>query len=139
MRGDGAPSDDWEDEGLLGESMPPRSDLAALWQTVLWADGYLDRSQIDCHYAGATVRATRAWQSNHGLAADGIVGSQTFGRAGERLVLDKGLVTYRGDDHTVPFRRADDGQYLVKDSGTYRPLRRDTATLQVCGSGTSEP
>ncbi|MBB1262229.1 peptidoglycan-binding domain-containing protein, partial [Streptomyces alkaliterrae] len=113
--------------------LPERSDLAAMWQTILWADGYLDRSAIDCHHAGATLRATRAWQSNNRLPADGIVGPLTFGAAGERLVRGAdGLVVYRGERHRVPFRRADDGRYLVEDSGTYRPLRRDRATLRIC-------
>ncbi|MGD9483826.1 peptidoglycan-binding domain-containing protein [Streptomyces sp. TRM70308] len=132
VTGEGAPADDWDDEGLLGENLPIRSDLAALWQTVLWADGYLERDAIDCRYAGATVRATRTWQSNRGLGADGIVGPLTFGRAGEQLVERGEEVHYTGTEHTVPFRRAEDGRYLVADAGSHRPLRRDRATLDVC-------
>ncbi|MBW1602601.1 hypothetical protein JJV70_10885 [Streptomyces sp. JJ66] len=132
VSGDGAPADDWEDEGLLGEDLPIRSDLAALWQTVLWADGYLERSDVNCRYTGPTVQATRTWQSNRKLAADGIVGPLTFGRAGEQLVERDGAVHYTGTEHTVEFRRAEDGRYLVEDVGSYRPLRRDRATLDVC-------
>ncbi|GEB49785.1 MULTISPECIES: peptidoglycan-binding domain-containing protein [Streptomyces] len=132
VRGGGALADDWDDEGLLGENLPVRSDLAALWQTVLWADGYLDKSRIDCHYSRATRRATRAWQSNHALPADGIVGQQSFGKAARRLVRRDGLVVFEGKRHDVPLRRAEDGRYLVEDAGRYKPLRRDTTTLTVC-------
>lgn len=136
VRGGGTVTDDWDDEGLLGENLPVRSDLAAMWQTVLWADGYLDRSRIDCHYSKRTRRATRAWQSNHALPADGIVGPQSFGRATERLVRRGGMVVFKGERHEVPFKLARDGRYLVEDSGTYKPLRRDRPTLRVCGSAT---
>ncbi|MGW7514403.1 peptidoglycan-binding domain-containing protein [Streptomyces sp. NPDC054796] len=132
VSGGGALADDWSDEGLLGENLPAHSDLVAMWQTVLWSDGYLKRPGIDCHYAKATREATRTWQGNRSLPADGIVGPQTFAAAGERLVRREGMVIYRGEQHSVSFRRADDGRYLVEDSGTYKPLRRDRATLEVC-------
>ncbi|MDF4252601.1 peptidoglycan-binding protein [Streptomyces sp. WMMB303] len=134
VRGGGTVTDDWDDEGLLGENLPDRSDLAAMWQTVLWADGYLKRSSIDCHYSKATRRATRAWQSNHALPADGIVGPRSFGRATERLVRRGGMTVFEGERHDVPFKLAHDGKYLVEDSGTYKPLRRDRPTLRVCDS-----
>ncbi|MFE9699142.1 peptidoglycan-binding protein [Streptomyces sp. NPDC006270] len=135
VSGSGDPADDWRDEGMLGEDLPLRSDLAALWQTVLWADGYLGRADIDCRFAGETPRATRVWQSNRKLGADGIVGPLTLARAGERLVEREGEVFYRGAEHTVSFRRAPDGRYLVEDDGSYKPLRRDRATLTVCEAG----
>ncbi|MEU9774704.1 peptidoglycan-binding protein [Streptomyces sp. NPDC047968] len=132
VTGEGHPGDDWEDEGLLGENLPVRSDLAAMWQSVLWADGYLRRSDVDCHYAGRTVEATRVWQSNRGLAADGIVGPKTFGRAGRQLLARDGAIHYEGAEHTVRFRRDQDGRYSVLDGGTHKPLRRDRPTLSSC-------
>lgn len=132
VSGEGAPADDWRDEGMLGEDLPLRSDLAALWQTVLWADGYLRRDDVDCRFAGETLQATRAWQSNRKLGADGIVGPRTLARAGEQLGESGGEIHYKGAEHTVSFRRAPDGRYLVEDDGSYKPLRRDRATLTVC-------
>ncbi|MFJ9106533.1 peptidoglycan-binding protein [Streptomyces sp. NPDC102283] len=104
----------------------------ALWQAVLWADGYVNRSRIDCFYGESTIRATRAWQSNRGLPADGIIGPQSFGKAGERLTERADAVYYEGAKHSVPFRRAADGRYLVKDAGRFKPLHRYRATLEVC-------
>ncbi|MFE2291254.1 peptidoglycan-binding protein [Streptomyces sp. NPDC059452] len=132
MHGTGPLAQHWDDEGLLGEDLPLHSDLVALWQAVLWADGYVNRSRIDCRYDEPTVRATRAWQNNHGLPADGIIGPKTFGKAGARLTERDGAVYYEGRKHSVPFRRADDGRYLVKDAGRYKPLHRYRPTLDVC-------
>ncbi|NEB38928.1 peptidoglycan-binding protein [Streptomyces sp. SID14515] len=133
MRGTGPLARHWDDEGLLGLDLPRHSDLVALWQAVLWADGYLKRSQIDCRYDESTVRAARVWQSNRGLPADGIIGPDTFGKAGERLTRRRDAVYYEGAKFSVPFRRADDGRYLVEDGGRYKPLHRYRPTLDVCG------
>ncbi|MFF4015066.1 peptidoglycan-binding protein [Streptomyces sp. NPDC001843] len=86
VSGHGALGDDWRDEGVLDAREHPRSDLVGLWQSVLWADGYLARAFVTCRYDTRTREATRVWQSNHGLVADGVTGAQTLGFAGGRLV-----------------------------------------------------
>ncbi|WP_053709513.1 peptidoglycan-binding domain-containing protein [Streptomyces sp. NRRL B-3648] len=134
MRGQGAPADDWRDERWLVPGRTPRSDLVGLWQAVLWADGYLARSRVDCAYDTATVRATRVWQSNHGLSADGIVGPVTYGSAGRRLALLPPWTVYRGEVRDLPFRRGRGGAYEIYDAGHFRVLRLDRATLTLCRS-----
>lgn len=132
VRGAGRIADDWSDEGRLSTARHGRSDLVALWQAVLWADGYLLRSRVDCRFGRATYEATRSWQNNHGLTPDGIVGAKTFGSAGSRLVRRSGLVVYRGEEHDLPMRRGRDGRYSAEDAGQYTQLRADRATLRVC-------
>lgn len=73
-----------------------RSDLIALWQTVLWADGYLRRGDIDCLYAGETLQAHPHVAEQPELGADGIVVPQTLTRAGEQLGESDGEIHYEG-------------------------------------------
>jgi Putative peptidoglycan binding domain len=131
VTGTGPPADDWRTE-YVSRTDHPHSDLVALWQAVLWADGYLGRAEVTCRFDARTVRATRIWQSNHGINADGIVGPQTFGTAGRALALRKGLVVYRGERYVMPFRRGRDGRYYVESNGHYEPVTRNRATLSVC-------
>ncbi|MFD8260184.1 peptidoglycan-binding protein [Streptomyces griseoluteus] len=132
VKGEGALADDWSDEPRLVPKHTPRSDLVGLWQAVLWADGYLARSSVNCTYDTATVQATRVWQSNHGLSADGIVGPVTYGFAGRRLVLLSPWTVYRGEVRDLPLRRGRKGAYEVDDTGHLRMLRLDRVTLTLC-------
>ncbi|MGW2462104.1 peptidoglycan-binding domain-containing protein [Streptomyces sp. NPDC001761] len=135
VTGRGALGDDWRDEGLLDARGHPRSDLVGLWQSVLWADGYLPRALVTCRYDARTREATRVWQSNHGLVADGVAGAQTFGFAGTRLMYRQPWTVYAGERYALPLRRTGAGVYEVYDEGRFRPLRTDTATLHVCRGG----
>ncbi|MER7787176.1 peptidoglycan-binding domain-containing protein [Streptomyces sp. NPDC097640] len=130
--GGGALADDWRDEPQLARGRVERSDLVGMWQAVLWADGYLPRSGVNCAYDAATAEATRVWQSNHGLDADGIVGRATFGFAGRRLALIPPWTVYQGEERNLPLRRASGGAYEVYDGGRFRALRRDAVTLVQC-------
>ncbi|MFI1167948.1 peptidoglycan-binding protein [Streptomyces sp. NPDC020801] len=132
MEGRGALADDWRDEPRLVGAQTPRSDLVGLWQSVLWADGYLPRSRVDCTYDKATAEATRVWQSNHGLSADGIVGPVTFGFAGRRLVRMPPWTVYRGEARYLPLRRGSGGVYEAYDGGRFHALRTDKVTLTLC-------
>ena len=132
VKGQGALIDDWRDEPWLVTGKTPPSDLVGLWQAVLWADGYLARSRIDCAYDTATAEATRVWQSNHGLRADGIVGPVTYGYAGRRLASMPPWTVYRGEARDLPLRRDTGGVYEVYDAGRFRALRRDRVTLALC-------
>ncbi|MCK7621738.1 peptidoglycan-binding protein [Streptomyces sp. RS10V-4] len=124
--------DDWRDEPWLVPGHTPRSDLVGLWQAVLWADGYLPRSGVHCTYDAATARATRVWQSNHGLSADGIVGPVTYGFAGRRLALLPPWTVYRGEVRDLPLRRGRGGAYEVYDVDGFRAVRLHQVTLTVC-------
>ncbi|MFF4490584.1 peptidoglycan-binding protein [Streptomyces sp. NPDC001544] len=132
VTGRGALSDDWRDEGLLDAREHPRSDLVGLWQSVLWADGYLARAFVTCRYDGRTQEATRVWQSNHGLIADGVTGAQTLGFAAGRLVSRPPWTVYVGEWYALPLRRTGAGVYEAYDEGRFVPLRTDAATLHVC-------
>lgn len=132
VTGRGALGDDWRDERLLDARDHPRSDLVGLWQSVLWADGYLSRAFVNCRYDARTREATRVWQSNHGLVADGVTGAQTFGFASGRLVTRPPWEVYIGERYALPLRRTGAGVYEVYDAGHFVPLRSDAATLHVC-------
>lgn len=132
VEGQGVLADDWLDEPWLVAGKTPPSDLVGLWQAVLWADGYLPHSRIDCAYDTVTAEATRVWQSNHGLSADGIVGPVTYGRAGRRLAPMPPWTVYRGEVRNLPLRRDGGGAYEVYDAGRFRALRRDRVTLALC-------
>ena len=133
LRGAGALADDWRTAGPLQESRTRPSDLVGLWQGVLWADGYLPKSQVTCGYDAATAAATRTWQSNHQLSADGIVGPASFGAAGERLADTPPWTVYRGERYDLPLHRDAAGYYEVWDVGRFRRLRTDEVTLARCG------
>ncbi|MBP2047575.1 hypothetical protein J2Z21_000497 [Streptomyces griseochromogenes] len=109
-----------------------RSDLVGLWQSVLWADGYSTRSGITCTYDEATADATRVWQSNHHLSADGIVGSVTWGAAAQRIAFSGQWIVYQGERFGLPLRLDGDDVYEVWDTGRFRRLRTDAVTLTRC-------
>lgn len=115
-----------------GEGHTPSSDLVGLWQGILWADGYLPRTSVTCSYDATTVAATRVWQSNHRLSADGVVGPATYGTASRRLAVVPPWTVYHGDRFDLPLRRNRDGVYEVWDVGRFRELRLDAVTLAQC-------
>jgi hypothetical protein len=60
------------------------------WQSILWADGYLNKcgsSGIDGYFGSVTKSATQNWQRARRLSADGIVGPLTWGAARARLTF----------------------------------------------------
>ncbi|MFH9980942.1 peptidoglycan-binding protein [Streptomyces sp. NPDC017179] len=116
---------------LAGGSTQP-SDLVALWQSVLWADGYTSRASVTCTYDEATVSATRVWQSNHHLDADGIVGPATWGVAAERIAPAGRWMVYMGERYDLPLSLSTDGAYEVYDGGRFHRLRTDAVTLARC-------
>jgi Putative peptidoglycan binding domain len=93
-----------------------QGNLVGAWQSILFADGYLTLcggSGIDGHFGPLTKAATQSWQGAHGLAADGIVGPKTWGKARGVLAF-KSIVfslpisvqywDYVGSKHTIHFK-----------------------------------
>jgi hypothetical protein len=117
-------------ELTVGRTRP--SDLVALWQSVLWADGYTARSSVTCTYDAATAEATRVWQNNHHLSVDGIVGTATWGAAAQRIVPAGEWLVYLGERYGLPLRTDADGAYEVYDAGRFHRLRTDAVTLSRC-------
>ena len=66
-------ADDWWDEGVISSTQYTHCNATAMWQAILWADGRLSYSGIDCWFGSTTTSATEAWQSTHGLVDDGLV------------------------------------------------------------------
>ncbi|MET8290341.1 hypothetical protein ACGFWD_33385 [Streptomyces sp. NPDC048448] len=132
VTGFGALADDWQGQRRLEEGRVAPSDLVGLWQSVLWADGYVPRSGITCRYDTTSSDATRIWQGNHDLSPDGIVGPASYGFVGHRLVQAPPWTVYRGEKYDLPLRRGRGGVYEVYDAGHFDGLRSDAVTLVVC-------
>jgi peptidoglycan hydrolase-like protein with peptidoglycan-binding domain len=130
LDGTGSLTDDWGDEGTLSTTAYAHSNLAAAWQGVLYADGYLSASGIDCRFGPATKNATIKWQRAHGLTADGKVGPRTFGKADNKLYSNSGNVFYDGTKRDVAFRRSA-GKYYLYDNG-WKLASYTRATLSRC-------
>lgn len=96
-----------------------RREVVGLWQAILWADGYTVRRQLSCTYDGPTAVTTRAWRSNHHLAADGTVGPATWGTAAARLA-SVGCWAHRGQRYHLPLRRDADRFLETHDAGVFR-------------------
>ncbi|MET8451080.1 peptidoglycan-binding protein [Streptomyces sp. NPDC005209] len=117
---------------LLESGRTAPNDVVGLWQAILWADGYLARHRVSCAYDGSTAVTTRAWQSNHHLSADGIVGPATWGAAAARLATAGHWTVYHGERYDLPLRRDANGALEVYDAGTFHRLRADAVTLTLC-------
>ncbi|GGY98329.1 peptidoglycan-binding protein [Streptomyces nitrosporeus] len=112
--GTGTMLDDLNDEGAVNTTTNRLSNATCLWQTILWADGYLPRSGADGAFGPQTRAATVAWQRDRGLAADGSAGKLTWGKAGKKISFDgvsggKRYGGYHGKNWTFMVRRADAG------------------------------
>ncbi|MFE6623659.1 peptidoglycan-binding protein [Streptomyces sp. NPDC057740] len=116
--GTGDIKDDWGDEGPLSRVVNNHSNVVALWQGVLFADGYLTNSDRDCWFGPATEAATKKWQKDRGLIDDGIVGPLTFGRADDHLYWDGDQIKYDGGVRDIgKMRRDSQGRYYEPASG----------------------
>lgn len=90
MNGTGLdPRNDWTNSHTLCVGCTvDRGNVVAVWQSVLFVDGYLARcgsSGIDGLFGSATRTGTRNWQQAEGLSVDGIVGRASWGRASAYL------------------------------------------------------
>ncbi|MFH8254158.1 peptidoglycan-binding protein [Streptomyces roseolus] len=119
VRGGSGFSDDWNDEGILSTSRHASSNATCLWQKVLWADGHLAWNEIDGAFGDRTRQATIAWQRAYVGSADGVVGKDTFGKAGQWLKDTDGngsVDTYQGSGgRSFAVSRDGDGDYTFYD------------------------
>ncbi|MEU1965934.1 peptidoglycan-binding domain-containing protein [Micromonospora sediminicola] len=111
-------TDDFGDEGTLkrGGSYA-YTNATALWQWILYAEGLISKSGIDCQFGPGTETATKQFQSRYGLSADGVVGLNTWKTADNRLSLtdssypEADVVTYTGKNGgKAVFNRAKAGE-----------------------------
>lgn len=128
--------DDWSDEGPLSASENNHSNVVAMWQHILWADGELGWSGIDCRFGPETSAATKEWKSRRSLPHDGIAGNKAFERAllSSLYYQDGHLFVYEGDegDRYINFWRASDGIYSMSISGDVHNLGYNYANFDVC-------
>jgi hypothetical protein len=120
ISGYGNPTDDWGDEGTMSSRSHRYSIATGLWQAVLYADGYLDESDVDCDFGPRTTSATIDWQIVHSVGVDGSVGPQTLGRADDKLRISDqeadgtATITYHGNVRDITFIR-------TSPNDSYRP------------------
>lgn len=88
------PTDDWgSDEHLLCRPADCSGEISVgnvvgVWQIILHVEGYLGAcgtSGVDGVFGTTTYNATRSFQSYLGITSDGKVGSDSWGRADDRL------------------------------------------------------
>ncbi|ROT31915.1 peptidoglycan-binding protein [Micromonospora sp. HM5-17] len=114
VQGAGAVNDDWGDEGEFSRSAYSIGWAVGLWQTVLYADGYLEMGDIDCQFGPNTEKATMRWQLDHGVGVDGRAGPQTLSRADNKLeYVNSTWVRYHGNRYDVILLRheSNNGRY----------------------------
>jgi peptidoglycan hydrolase-like protein with peptidoglycan-binding domain len=130
--GAGVATNDLSDEATLCNGCGYWSgNYAGMFQYLLYADGSLSYSSIDCQFGGQTATATANWQSLNGLAADGIAGPDTRGKMDNYLLeySDGTYVQYLGALSTLYFRRI---SYLYFYGGVKITYGYGGGTLPAC-------
>jgi hypothetical protein len=94
ISGSGAVTDDFGDEATLSRTSFSNSTAVALWQKILWIEGFLEFGDIDCQFGPGTEAATKKFQRRYGLSDDGKVGPNTWSKADNHLALDHTTVGY---------------------------------------------
>ncbi|MBQ0905658.1 peptidoglycan-binding protein [Micromonospora sp. U21] len=137
VAGSGTWTDDWGDEGPISASTRSYSNVVAMWQTILKAEGYLAASGVDCRFGPATTAATKRWQRDRGLVSDGVVGPKTFAKAATRLRLYEGERWFYYDGlgtNFAYFGRRADGRWDIPAGPDleWGMLSYTSANLSVC-------
>jgi hypothetical protein len=109
--GSGTVTDDWANEATLCAGCTySNGNYTGMWQLVLYADKKLSWSSIDCSFGSGTASATRSWQTSEGLGSDGVVGTNTRGRA-DNYLSGNSSVTYWGTYDAISFTRSTSSYY----------------------------
>lgn len=123
IQGAGAVTDDFDDEGTLSTTQNSVGGAVWLWQDILYIEGFLNKSDVDCQFGPKTKAATISWQHAYGVSPfDGIVGPKTFARAGKNLTISGNWVTYHSIYNT------DEDWY--RDPATHRYLKFNTYPMK---------
>jgi hypothetical protein len=143
--GAGAVPDDFDDEGVVNVSTHRSSGATCLWQTMLWANGYLPSSGIDGIFGDQTDAATRNFQRDKGLSADGSAGRNSWTKAGNNLAQHDNqngwlYVVYHGGTgsrsqysaHTFVLQRSPDGNYRFYPPQSNDPYNWATYNSNSC-------
>ncbi|UUU19431.1 peptidoglycan-binding domain-containing protein [Streptomyces sp. DSM 40750] len=132
--GAGEINDDFGDEGPLSRTANNHSNVVGMWQGILWADGHLANSGRDCWFGPTTEAATKAWQKDHGLDDDGIVGPLTFGKADYYLYWEGSEIRYDGSVRNLTgMLRDSQGRYYQQNSdGTRTYGSYTSADALIC-------
>ncbi|WP_138046608.1 peptidoglycan-binding domain-containing protein [Streptomyces montanus] len=151
VSGGGYYKNDWDDEGIVSTSSHSRSNVAAMWQAVLWADKSLkpdgepmSLADIDCVFGAQTQYTTKRWQHRYaaaGLVADGIVGPKTLSYAarkldeagGNRYVYQGLTADFEPTGRSVMFVRSSSGVWSMYRGDDLRTLYYNAATFTACG------
>lgn len=136
VQGLGDPHDDLGDEATLCNGCSFwNGNYAGFWQAILWADGFLSTSQVDCEFGPNTAAATADWQAFFGLGDDGVVGPITRGFADNYLFETTGAYNlyYLGTDGRVVylFREAA-AHYWIYWNGNWSFLRYTDKNISGC-------
>jgi hypothetical protein len=119
------------------------NNVVAMWQTILWADGYLYWSDIDCWFGQDTWNATKRWKlqyPNEGLGDNGEAGHGAFRVAAEERLFPGGHgpdgsmhLFYSGKaGRTINFWRGSDNIYTMSLSGDVHRLAYGYANFDKC-------
>ncbi|SFB33611.1 Putative peptidoglycan binding domain-containing protein [Amycolatopsis marina] len=129
--GSGSVNNDFDNEGVVNVRTHRYSNVTCLWQTVLWAHGYLPSSGVDGVFGDRTDAATRKFQADKGLVADGSAGRNSWAKAGNRIRQHDNqngwlFVVYDGhkgsrsqySSHDFVLQRSPSGNYRFYPPGT---------------------
>lgn len=139
VQGTGATNDDLGDEGTLCNGCSFwEGNYAGFWQAILWSEGLLSPSQVDCEFGPNTGAATRSLQSRYGLGVDGVAGPQTRSRIDDFLIASSdpaynvyylgtgGRLVYLFRDTTSPYN------YWIYWNGQWRVIYYNQKTIVGC-------
>lgn len=133
ISGSGAWQDDWNNEGVIATNSYANSNVAAMWQQILWADGFLNWGDIDCHFGSKTRDATVKWQRHWNVDDDGKVGRETFTKAATFLRGVQGGFRYVGvDGKYISFSRSSNGKWNMSISGDWKTVWYEKSTFDKC-------
>ncbi|GIH03814.1 hypothetical protein Rhe02_18810 [Rhizocola hellebori] len=136
VQGLGDPHDDLNDESTLCNGCSfANGNYAGFWQAILWADGYLSASQVDCEFGPITARATANWQRDRQLDDDGVVGKDTRSVA-QNFLYESGDPNYNlfydGFPNRLYLYREAAAHYWIYWNNNWRMLRYTDKNIVGC-------
>jgi peptidoglycan hydrolase-like protein with peptidoglycan-binding domain len=138
ISGTNDPLDDWGDEYIVSQTSYNNSNVTAMWQQILWAEGYLEWADIDCQFGPNTTAASKKWQADHGLDPDGLIGRNTWTVAAQEhlQMVSPTTLRYNGyADRYINFQRPEaGGNWSMSISGDWEVLWYGQSTFTKCAA-----